>query len=66
MRWRITPPAIPRLWETREVRRFAWLPVVAIGSTGIPYRVWLEHFVEQQQYMGLDANGWNWIARWLA
>jgi hypothetical protein len=53
MKWRIDT-TVPKEGDVRQVRRFAWLPVVAKYGAD-HYNVWLESYIQVQRYTKLVA-----------
>lgn len=60
MRWEITHPVKPEPGEIRFKTRFAWLPTTVLSKiTYTDHVIWLELYVEEQEYvasLGFDGN----------
>lgn len=54
MRWKLPP--VPLRGDRRTRTRFAWLPVTLDDRT----RVWLEWYVERQQWESFYEGGSGW------
>ena len=52
MKWEIKEKIIPEVGDRRVVRKFAWLPVIAINTCDEKlYRIWLQSYDQIQQYV---------------
>lgn len=57
MRWEITNPTTPELGDARFITKFAWLPTRVLSKiTHTDHRIWLELYIEEQEYKYSDDN----------
>lgn len=59
MRWEITRNTTPENGDVRFVTKFAWLPTRVLSKiTFTDHMIWLELYVEEQQYLcGIGFDG---------
>jgi hypothetical protein len=58
MRWEIEHKITPEPGEIRFITRFAWLPTVVLSKlTMTDHRIWLELYIEEQEYIRSVHNG---------
>ena len=51
MKWAIYPKTEPKIGDVRDVKKFAWLPVIAWSVyQECECRVWLETYIQAQVY----------------
>lgn len=69
MKWEIKNDK-PRPGDVRFKTRFAWLPTVVLSKlTLTDHRIWLELYIEEQEYMrglthdGEVIEGWYTVAK---
>lgn len=70
MKWEITRNTKPEIGDVRFKTRFAWLPTRVLSKiTMTDHMVWLQFYVEEQEYMkgfGYDGEivqGWYTMAK---
>ena len=52
MKWAIYPKTEPKIGDVRDVKKFAWLPVIAWSVyQECECRVWLETYMQEQEYL---------------
>lgn len=58
MRWEIIDNS-PKMGDVRYKTKFAWLPIVVLSKiTNTDHRIWLELYVEEQEYRR-SIHGWR-------
>ena len=67
MRWEITDNT-PHIGDIRFKTKFAWLPTVVLSKlTMTDHKIWLELYIEEQEYVRaynwVDANYWRTVAK---
>jgi hypothetical protein len=63
---KVKPEDFDRIGETREVKKFAWLPM----TTQDNYRIWLEYYISFEQYKTVKVltagTGWQRVSyKWV-
>jgi hypothetical protein len=59
MRWEIEHETTPEIGDVRFVTRFAWLPTRVLSKiTHTDHLIWLELYVEEQEYKFSRDNVW--------
>jgi hypothetical protein len=65
MRWEIKTEALPQLGDIRFVTKFAWLPIVVLSKlTMTDHRIWLELYIEEQEYTSRHDGWYGWSGYW--
>lgn len=64
MRWEIIDTA-PKAGDVRFKTKFAWLPTTVLSKiTMTDHKIWLELYLEEQQYVREYQNGWEKFIGW--
>lgn len=66
MRWEIEHETTPEIGDVRFVTRFAWLPTRVLSKiTYTDHMIWLELYVEEQEYKADVAQYpcWHTVAK---
>ena len=64
MKWEIIDNT-PKVGDTRFKTRFAWFPTRVLSKlTMTDHRIWLELYLEEQQYVREYQSGWEKFIGW--
>lgn len=64
MKWEITDNT-PKIGDIRFKTKFAWLPTTVLSKiTMTDHKIWLELYIEEQQYVREYQQGWGKFIGW--
>jgi hypothetical protein len=64
MKWEIIDDS-PKIGEVRFKTKFAWLPTRVLSKlTNTDHRIWLELYIEEQEYVRQYELGWEKFIGW--